>query len=103
MNLNKIIHKPIITEKSVADREQSNRYHFMVNPKATKDAIKLEIQRLFGVDVLDIKTMVVPGKKRRIISKNKNRVTRFKSTKKWKKAVVQIKEKQEIKLVTEGK
>jgi len=80
-----IIKRPLRTEKSVADGEISNSYHFEVDLKANKIQIKNAIENIFGVKVNGIRTMRRKGKKRRV---------RFKigRTKDWKKAIVTLKE-----------
>jgi large subunit ribosomal protein L23 len=92
MNLGHIVKNPIITEKSTIQKEAGNRYVFKVNMKATKDSVAEAVESIFGVDVIDVKTAIMPGKKRRIL-----RTQRFTKTPRWKKAVVQVKDGQEIK------
>lgn len=74
--------------------ESDDKYVFKVNMKSSKGAVKQEINRIFGVDVIDIQTMIMPGKKRR-----KVKTRQFIKTKKWKKAVVKLKDGQKIDLV----
>ena len=85
MNIYHIIKKPLRTEKSVADGEATNSYHFEVDLKANKIQIKEAIEKFFNVKVYDIRTLVRKGKNRRV---------RFKlgRTKDWKKAIVTLKE-----------
>lgn len=90
MQLSKTIYKPIVTEQTMA-LESESKYVFRVNMKVSKGRISGEIKRLYGVDVICVNTMIMPGKKRRIIKTNK-----FIKTKKWKKAVVQLKEGQNL-------
>ena len=71
-----------------------NKYVFLVNMKASKGAVANEVERIYGVDVESVSTMIMPGKKRRIMRTNK-----FVKTKKKKKAVVKIKDGQKIELV----
>ena len=92
MKLNKIVHKPIVTEKSAVDKDTFNRYQFKVHNKSSKRAIAQAVEDLFDVEVLDVKTMIMPGKKRRV-----GKTKRFITTSKWKKAVVTVQEGQEIK------
>jgi large subunit ribosomal protein L23 len=92
MQLNNSILKPLITEKGVL-LSKENKYLFKVNMKATKHSIEKEVKRTFGVDVVDVKTIVVPGKKRR-----RSRTHVYIKTAKWKKAIVQLKEGQKIDL-----
>jgi large subunit ribosomal protein L23 len=54
--------KPILTEKASALTEKSNRFTFKVDPKANKLQIKQSIEKMYGVNILAINTMVVDGK-----------------------------------------
>lgn len=80
-----IIKRPLRTEKSVADGEATNSYHFEVDLRANKIQIKKAVEKFFSVQVLDVRTIVRKGKERRV---------RFRlgRTKDWKKAVVKLKE-----------
>ena len=60
-----IIIAPVITEKSEA-LKLNNVYVFKVNKKANKTQIKNEIERQFGVKVLNVNTMNVMQKRRRV-------------------------------------
>ena len=60
-----IIKAPLITEKS-RDREALNQYSFKVSPKASKIEIKEAIEKIFKVDVLEIRTLNMPVKKKRV-------------------------------------
>jgi len=87
-----ILSKPIITEKSLTDAK-NGRYTFAVELAATKDQIKAEAEKLFGVNVIGVQTLRVPGKSyrtgRRWLMKMRND---------WKKAVIEVKKGQNIKL-----
>ncbi|HIE35677.1 MAG TPA: 50S ribosomal protein L23 [Candidatus Omnitrophica bacterium] len=61
----KILKEPHITEKSTKLNE-SNKYVFRVYPSATKTEIKKSIESLYGVDVLKVRTITIPKKKRRL-------------------------------------
>ncbi len=54
--------KPILTEKASALTEKANRFTFKVEPKANKLQIKQAIEKMYGVNVIAINTMVVAGK-----------------------------------------
>ena len=97
MRQSNIIHSPIITEKSYATKAMKNCYTFKVNFKATKAAIAKSVKELFDIDALDVKTIVVPGKKKRI-----GKTPNFMKTTKWKKALVTIPEGKKIDLFPEG-
>lgn len=101
MRLNNVILKPIITEKSMQDGAL-NKYHFKVGKKASKHAIASAIESLFEVDVLNVKTLLMPGKVKGVISGGK-RTGRYTKTSSWKKAIVEIQDGQKIKLVEESK
>ena len=60
-NLYQVIKRPVITEKSALQVADS-KYTFKVEKGASKGEIKQAIEKLFGVTVLDVKTMNVKGK-----------------------------------------
>ena len=60
-----IIIAPVITEKSES-LKANNVYVFKVNKKANKTQIKNEIEKQFGVKVLNVNTVNVVQKKRRV-------------------------------------
>lgn len=64
-----ILIKPIITEKAEQLSEKLNQYSFVVARKANKVEIKKAIEKMYGVSVSSVNTMVMP-------SKEKNRSTR---------------------------
>lgn len=79
-----IILEPVVTEKSTSLMEQ-NKYVFRVERKANKSEIKKAIETLFKVKVLDVNTMTVSGKLKRV-----GRHTGYRSD--WKKAIVRLAE-----------
>lgn len=84
MDSTQIIVRPLHTEKSVEDVRVDNAYHFEVHPKATKSQISHAIEDLFGgCKVMDVRTLWVKGKMRRV---------RYKmgKTRSWKKAIVKL-------------
>lgn len=94
MRLNNVITKSIVTEKSTREAAEG-RYTFRVNVKATKGKIKNEIQNLFGVTVIGVKTLIIPGKKRAIRGAGRKQFTK---TAMFKKAIVQLKDGEKIEL-----
>jgi large subunit ribosomal protein L23 len=60
-----ILQAPVISEKAYAGMERGV-YTFWVSPKATKTDIKDAVQKAFGVQVIGISTMNVPGKRKRV-------------------------------------
>ena len=77
-----IILGPVITEKSVM-AQQNGVYVFKVDKKATKTQIESEIERHFGVKVLNVNTLNTKPKDRRV-----GRYTG--KTKTYKKAIVTL-------------
>jgi large subunit ribosomal protein L23 len=92
VRLSNVIEQPIITEKSVKLTE-ADRYVFRVNKKSSKGAVASAVKTMFDVDVVDVNTMIMPGKRRRVRGTRK-----YIKTKSWKKAVVTIKAGQKIEM-----
>jgi large subunit ribosomal protein L23 len=89
VNAHDVIRKPLVTEKSNIDREQQNVVTFAVDPRANKHEIQRAIEELFDVRVLDVRTMRMPRKERRM--------GRFVGRRtEWKKAIVRLAEGQTI-------
>ncbi|MFZ4103176.1 MAG: 50S ribosomal protein L23 [Sediminibacterium sp.] len=62
MKLTEILIKPILTEKANAQQDKLSRYAFKVNRRANKLEIKTAVEQFYGVNVVDVNTLVVPGK-----------------------------------------
>ena len=65
MNAEEIIIKPIVTEKSSIGL-QEGKYTFKVAKKATKVQIAQAVEKLFNVKVLNVNTITVKGKEKRV-------------------------------------
>lgn len=85
-----------MTEASLAAAKK-NWYTFAVPVGANKNEIREEVEKVFGVKVLAVKTAIVPGKTRRNLRARKT--SRLSN---WKKAMVQVKEGQKIDLFDVG-
>jgi len=84
-----VIRRPLVTEKSNIGRETQNLVTLAVDPRATKHDVKRAVEALFNVQVLEVHTMRMPRKTRR--------VGRFVGRKpEWKKALVRLAEGQTI-------
>ena len=81
----KIIIRPLITEKSTQQKEESNQYVFEVHRDANKIEIQSAVERLFKVKVSQVRTSNVLGKVKRVGRKYGKRQD-------WKKATVTLKE-----------
>ena len=89
MSLENIILKPIVSEKSSVITETNNSFGFYVSLKANKYQIKDAVESLYDVKVLNVRTMVMPGKIKRAGK-------HLKKTSKSKKAFVQLSDGQKI-------
>ncbi len=58
--------RPLVTEKAVNLAQSENKYSFYVHPKSNKIEIKYAVEALFKVHVLDVNTISVKGKKKRV-------------------------------------
>ena len=61
-----IIIAPVITEKSENLKNTQNVYVFKVQPNANKTQIKNEVEKVFGVKVLNVNTLNARQKDRRV-------------------------------------
>lgn len=61
----RILVKPLITEKVSETSANNNAFGFVVALKSTKNQIKLAIEKQYNVKVLAVRTLVRPGKMKR--------------------------------------
>ena len=80
-----VIKRPLITEKGMQSNEEHNTVVFQVDPKANKLLIKQAIEALFQVQVLEVNTLNVRGKKKRVRMREGRKPD-------WKKAYVTLRE-----------
>jgi large subunit ribosomal protein L23 len=83
MQLENIIARPIVTEKSSAMKAEANKVVFNVDRHANKIEIRQAVEKLFSVKVVEVNTMVFRGKQKRVgrsVGRKQN----------WKKAVVTL-------------
>lgn len=75
-----ILQKPLVTEK-VSGFNERGVYGFIVDNKANKIQIKKEVEKLYGVTVLEVNTMRYAGKEKARYTKsgvNKGRRASYK-------------------------
>jgi len=84
-----IIKTHIVTERSTQLKESNGEYVFEVDKRANKHVIKEAVEKAFNVKVEEVRTMIMPGKTKRM-GRNEGK------TPTWKKAVVRLKDKQTI-------
>ena len=89
-NIVQIVKKPLLTEKASRNNEQTmslktpvSQVVFEVEKTANKAQIKRAVEKLFSVKVADVRTCILPSKRRR--------VGRFVGVRPaWKKAIVTL-------------
>lgn len=79
-----VIKRPVITERTT-DMLADKKYVFEVDLRANKTEIKDAVQQIFGVKVVNVNTMRVKGKPKRVGKY-------FGRRSDWKKAIVQLSE-----------
>ena len=84
MNIYEVLRRPLVTEKSTRLSER-NKYVFEVDKKASKDQVRLAVEKAFKVGVVSVNIIKVPGETKKM---GKRQVT----SPAWKKAIVTLKE-----------
>jgi large subunit ribosomal protein L23 len=85
MSPEQVIKRPLVlTEKGNVLRERDNKYLFEVDRRANKVEIKHAVEVLFSVGVVEVHTMIVRGRMRRMGRGHAK-------TQNWKKAIVELK------------
>ncbi|PDH49311.1 MAG: 50S ribosomal protein L23 [Bacteroidetes bacterium MED-G21] len=88
-----ILIKPVITEKMTDESEKYNRFGFIVDRRANKLEIKDAVEKMYGVSVEKVRTMVYPGKAK---SRNTKGGVISGRTNSYKKAIVDVAEGESI-------
>jgi len=84
MEHSQVLIRPVISEKSYV-LSATGKYTFRVHPDAHKTEIRQAVEALFDVHVVEVRTASVKSKpKRRGVTKGR--------TRRWKKAMVQVRE-----------
>ncbi|MHB1193140.1 MAG: 50S ribosomal protein L23 [Longimicrobiales bacterium] len=60
-----VIISPVVTEKTAEQMDQKSLYTFIVSLDANKIEIGQAVEKLWDVNVVDVRTMRYPGKTRR--------------------------------------
>ncbi len=82
-DLHSILRRPLVTEKTTLLKENANQVVFKVRRDANKNEIGEAVQKLLGVEVTSVNTMVYRGKSKRMGRHSGRRPN-------WKKAVVTL-------------
>ena len=96
MKLTDVIRRPLVTEKTTLLREDGKTVVFEVAREANKIEIKNAIQTLFKVGVVDVNTLNMRGKEKRM-GRGHARLRN------WKKAIVTLKPGDQIQFFDEEK
>ncbi len=97
--MKRVLIKPLITEKLTGIQDKQNKYAFEVDRNSTKTEIRQAVEELYPeVTVTGINTMINPGKPK---GRNTRRGYISGRTNATKKAIISIKEGQEIDFFTE--
>ena len=84
-----VLQMHLLTEKSMILKEENNCYVFRVARQANKADIKQAVEKAFNVKVETVRTATMPSKPKRL-GRFMGRTTA------WKKAIVKLKEGQQI-------
>ena len=82
-----ILIKPVITEKMTKESETYNRFGFIVDRRANKLESKGAVEKMYGVSVEKVRTMIYPGKAK---SRNTKGGVISGKTKSYKKAIIDV-------------
>lgn len=83
MDVHRVIKKPLITEKGNLQKEMHNQICLEVDRKANKVEIRRAVETMFKTKVLEVKTLNMTGKTRRMGRNVGKRPG-------WKKAIVKL-------------
>jgi large subunit ribosomal protein L23 len=87
-----ILIRPLMTEKSMRDKDEHNTVAFRVRPDANKIEIRAAIEAVFNVKVAAVRTASFEGKMKRMGKHQGRRPD-------WKKAIITLQEGHKIDLV----
>ncbi len=83
MDFYQVLKRPLVSEKSTKQKEQSNQIVFEVDRRANKVLVRNAVENIFKVQVMDVQVVNVKGKERRL-GRNVGRKPD------WKKAIVRL-------------
>jgi large subunit ribosomal protein L23 len=95
MDYLQVLKAPLITEKLDAMREEQSTYAFEVDRRATKVDVREAIEKLFKVRVVEVRTAIMRGKKKRL-------GVRMGQQSNWKRALVKLQPGQKLDIFEGG-
>lgn len=90
MHLSEVVIRPVITEQSSLMANEKREFVFEVDVRANKIEIKAAIEALYNVDVLKVRTIIMP---RKLGTRGRKQYVRVRE---WKKAIITLPEGQVI-------
>jgi len=97
-----VIVRPVVTEKSARDIEERNVYTFIVDNAANKVEIREAVEKIWDVNVQDVRTMRYAGKARRAFLGRMSRERTAGRRPSYKKAMVTLSEGDQIEFYEVG-
>jgi large subunit ribosomal protein L23 len=95
MDYLQVLKAPLVTEKLDAMREEQSTYAFEIDRRATKVDVREAIEKLFKVRVLEVRTAIMRGKKKRL-------GVRMGRQSNWKRALVKLQPGQKLDIFEGG-
>jgi large subunit ribosomal protein L23 len=95
MNLEHVIKRPIVLTEKATRLKEDNQVVFEVDPRANKIQIREAVEAMFDVKVVGVNTLVQRGKVKRM-------GRRFAKRRNWKKAIVTLREGDDIQFFDES-
>jgi large subunit ribosomal protein L23 len=89
----KVLHFPHVTEKATILSEVENAYVFKVDTSANKTEIKKAVESVYGVDVVRVRVVNIPRKRKRVGKQ-------MGWSQGYKKAIVKVKEGQKVEILS---
>ncbi len=86
MRINKVLIKPVITEKAVDLFNREGRYTFEIDLAASQTDVKNALKEVYEVEAIELRSNVLPGKRKRIA-----KTARFTTTQMKKKVSFKLK------------
>ena len=87
----KIIIRPILTEKTAIMQERQNKYAFIVSAESNKIQIKSAVENKFDVSVSKVATMNIDGKLKQMTTRSNGKSIRTQGKRSsYKKAIVTL-------------
>ena len=99
----KLLIKPVLTEKMAIMQERHNKYAFIVQKTVNKIQIKNAVEKKFDVVVSKVSTMNIDGKLKQMTTKSNDRTIRTHGRRpSYKKAIITLADGYSIKFINDG-